>query len=108
MEPINIKPLSVNEAFRGRKYKTPKYDKFELDMLMLLPIKYIGIPPYTLIIEFGFSSKGSDIDNCLKQTIDCLSKKYKFNDNQIYRLEVTKFIVPKGSEYIKFDIQEKR
>ena len=108
MDIINIKPLSVNDAFQGRRFKTDKYHVFEREMLLKLPIKFIGIPPYILIVEFGFSSKGSDLDNCLKQTIDCLSKKYKFNDNQIYRLEATKFIVQKGSEYIKFDIQEKR
>jgi Holliday junction resolvase RusA-like endonuclease len=108
MEKINIKPLSVNDAFKGRRFKTDKYKSFENEMLFSLPIKFIGIPPYIIKLEFGFSSKASDIDNPVKQTIDCLSKKYKFNDNQVYRLEVEKFIVDKGNEYIKFDIIEKK
>lgn len=106
MEVISIKPLSVNDAFKGRRFKTNLYQEFEKEMMLKLPIKYIGIPPYILTFEFGFSSKGSDLDNVLKQTIDCLSKKYKFNDNQIYKIEASKFIVEKGSEYIKFDIKE--
>lgn len=108
MEKINIKPLSVNDAFQGRRYKTDRYKDFEKEMLLTLPIKFIGIPPYIIKLQFGFSSKASDIDNPVKQTIDCLSKKYKFNDNQVYRLEVEKFIVAKGDEYIKFDILEKK
>jgi len=33
-----------------------------------------------------------------------LQKKYKFNDYEIYELNVKKVIVKKGQEYIKFNI----
>ena len=102
---ILIKPLSVNEAFRGRKFKTDKYHTFQKEMKKLLPDLEIPEPPFILKIQFGFSSKGSDLDNVLKQTIDCLSKKYGFNDNQIYRIEADKHIVKKGNEFINFKIE---
>ena len=57
-----------------------------------------------LIIQFGFSSKLSDIDNGVKTFIDVLQKKYDFNDRRIYRLVVNKVIVKKGDEYINFKI----
>jgi len=103
---IQIKPLSINSAFKGRRFRTDEYDKFIKNMLLLLP-KTIEIPDQTnikLAIQFGFSSKGSDIDNCCKTFIDCLVKKYKVDDRYIYELHVFKEIVSKGNEFIKFKI----
>jgi len=57
-----------------------------------------------LAIEFGFSSKASDIDNCVKSFVDCLVKKYKVDDRYIYELHVFKAIVKKDDEYIKFKV----
>lgn len=101
---IWIKPLSVNEAFRGRRFKTKKYIEFQQEMLLKLP--KIDIPKGKLEIRYkiGFSSKGSDLDNALKQLNDCLQKKYKFNDNLIYKIIAEKEIVKKGQEFIEFKI----
>ena len=103
---INIKPLSVNEAFKGRKFRTTMYDVFQKKCMWLLPKLKVPDGRLELVINFGFSSSGSDIDNALKQTIDTLSKKYGFNDNKIYRLIVTKEIVSKGDEYFEFELIE--
>lgn len=103
---VNIKPLSVNEAFKGRRFKTDKYDSFIKKMLLMLP-KTMEFPDKSnvkLAIEFGFSSKNSDIDNCCKSFIDCLVKKYKVDDRYIMELHVFKTHVQKGNEYIKFKI----
>jgi len=102
---IWIKPLSVNEAFRGRRFKTKKYIEFQQEMLLKLP--KIDIPEGKLEIHYkiGFSSKGSDLDNALKQLNDCLQKKYAFNDNLIYRILAEKEIVKKGQEFIEFNIK---
>lgn len=94
---LNIKPLSVNEAFKGRRFKTDKYNDFIQKMHYMLP-KLLIIPDETnikLAIEFGFSSKASDIDNCCKSFIDCLVKKYKVDDRFIYEMHVFKSIVKK-------------
>lgn len=103
---IDIKPLSVNECFQGRRFRTKEYDKFISKMLLMLP-KQIDITDpknIKIAIEFGFSSKASDIDNCCKSFIDCLVKKYKVDDRHIYEMHVFKAIVKKGEEYIKFKI----
>ena len=39
-----------------------------------------------------------------RQRIFC-KKKYLFNDKEIYKMVVEKVIVPKGKEYIKFEIK---
>jgi Holliday junction resolvase RusA-like endonuclease len=103
---INIKPLSINQAFKGTKVRTHKYNSFIKYCLLELPEKvaFVDKENIKLAIEFGFSSKLSDIDNCLKTFIDCLVKKYGVDDRYIIELHVFKDIVKKGDEYIKFKI----
>lgn len=102
---INIKPLSVNDAWKGRRFRTDSYKNYQNSMYYLLPnLDFPKGIKLELHINVGFSSKGSDLDNVCKPFQDILSKKYRFNDNQIYKLTMTKEIVKKGSEYIKFKI----
>lgn len=102
---VNIKPLSVNEAYRGRRFKTDKYKSFEKEMLLTIPGSSKEVKtPIRLNITFGFSNMLSDIDNPLKATIDVLQKKYNFNDRDVYELNVLKEIVKRGSEFIKVKI----
>lgn len=105
MNKIDIKPLSVNEAWKGRRYKTEKYDKYIHDLLFLLPPIKLPLPPYALYLVVGYSNSASDIDNCLKPFVDCLQKKYGFNDKLIYSLFIQKEIVKKGKEFISFSIK---
>ena len=102
---INIKPLSINEAYRGYRIRTPKYTNYINNVRLMLPNTFI-MPKsdIKLYLEFGFSSNGSDIDNCCKPFIDCLVKKYGVDDRNIIELTVIKKIVKKGNEYIKFTI----
>ena len=104
---IEIKPLSVNKAWQGRRFKTKMYKEFEEYFLMLLPSNYkIPSGGLRLYLEYGFSSKASDVDNPTKMVVDVLSKKYGFNDNRIYSLRLEKKIVKKGSEYIYFSFDK--
>jgi len=103
---IDVKPLSMNMAYRGRRYKTSRYTKFITDCEKLLRPMKIPDGDLELHIQIGVSSKGFDLDNCLKPFIDILQKKYGFNDNRIYHIGAYKRIVPKGQEYISFDIFE--
>ena len=106
MNKISIKPLSVNECWQGRRFKTIEYKKYERDLLLMLPKKTFKFNKFSIIIEFGFSTVLSDIDNPLKPFLDILQKKYTINDRDVYLLSVSKKVVPKGSEYIKFKISE--
>lgn len=106
MVKIELKPLSVNECWRGRRLKTVKYLKYQTDMLFLLPNDLvIPEPPFTVYYEFGFSSRASDLDNPVKPFQDILQKRYKFDDKLIEEMLVRKKKVPKGKEYVKFQIK---
>lgn len=96
---INIKPLSVNKAWQGKRFKTKEYKNYERDLLLLLP-KTINTDFKELNIKIGVNTL-FDIDNCLKPLIDILQKKYKFNDRYIMKLIIEKEVVKKGEEYIE-------
>lgn len=101
---IEIKPLSINEAWQGRRFKTNAYKAYSNHLSMLLkPFKMDLNGSLSLKVTFGYSSHASDIDNGLKPLIDVLQKKYQFNDNQIYELHVKKEIVKKGNEFINIE-----
>ena len=104
---IDIKPLSVNQAWQGKRFKTPEYKRYEKSVLLLLPNSFnVGTTKLSITYHYGFSNKASDIDNPCKLITDILQKKYKFNDSQIYELFQFKEIVKKGNEYIKITIKE--
>jgi len=107
MHTIPIKPISVNESLasvNGRHVKTSVAKKYKRDLLLLLPRLKVPDGPLFLIIEFGFSSVLSDTDNCVKLFQDALAEKCGFNDRIIKAHFLDSKIVPKGSEYIKFDL----
>jgi Holliday junction resolvase RusA-like endonuclease len=103
---VNIKPLSVNEAWQGKRFKTKKYLMYEKNVLLLLPKFAPKFDRYEVIITLGISNINQDIDNPLKPILDIMQKKYGFNDRQIYKIEVTKEIVKKGNEYFKIVLKE--
>ncbi len=107
MHKIDIKPLSVNEAWKGKRYKTDKYKKYQKDVLILLPKLDINKESFLNInLEFGFSNLSSDIDNPVKMILDIFQKKYGFNDSKIFKLKLSKKKVEKSQEYFKFEIKE--
>lgn len=101
---MNTKPLSVNEAWQGKRFKTPKYKSYEAQLLLELPLIIMPKPPLKIYYEFGFSNSASDWDNPIKPLQDILQKKYDFDDNQITRAIVTKKKVKKGEEYFIVNI----
>lgn len=101
---LNIKPLSVNLAWQGRRYRTDAYRKFQKDLTLLLPSLTLPDPPYKISFVFGFSNNASDLDNPLKCVQDIIAAKYGFNDKLITELNIKKEVVSKGEEFIKFEI----
>lgn len=102
---VNIKPLSVNDAWKGRRYKTDAYKAYEKYVLLILPKKSIPNGKLKLSIHANVSNTQSDIDNPVKPFLDILQKKYGFNDSRVYELNVKKSIVPKGKEHILFELE---
>ena len=105
MHRVNYKPLSMNEAFMGRKRKTAKYRDYEIKVPKELP--ELDLPsrgPLGLRLRAGLSNRAADLDNVVKPFLDILQSHYGFNDNRIYIIEMTKVKVPKTEEYISFDL----
>ena len=110
MYTVPLKPLSVNKAWRGQRFKTIDYKAYEIEVWAKLP-RALAIPPPTggrdlvLDIEFGFSSAASDFDNPVKPFVDILQKRYNFDDRRIKRAEINVETVERGQEYIKFNLR---
>ena len=102
---LKIKPLSVNEAWQGKRYKTPKYKAYEQELMLRLPPS-IDIPKegdLEIYFEFGIIST-ADYDNPIKPLQDILQKKYLFDDRRIIKATVIKRVIKKGEGYFKFGI----
>jgi len=102
---VHIKPLSVNQCWQGKRFKTPKYKSYEKELLYRLSAMDIPEGKLKVSLVFGLSSKLADIDNPVKAFIDVLQKKYDFNDRDIYEMELKKIDVKKGKEFIEYDIR---
>jgi hypothetical protein len=102
---VMIKPMSVNDAWKGRRFKSPEYHSYQNVLLLTLPAG-LKLPPAPYEIRFiwGFSNDASDVDNPCKPFMDILQKKYGFNDSKVHRLVQEKEIVPKGEEFVEFSI----
>ena len=103
---LNIKPLSVNNAWQGKRYKTPAYKAYEQEVMLLLPNKY-EVPTegdLEACYEFGLNTM-ADWDNPIKPLQDILQKKYGFDDRRIVKATVIKNTVKKGDGYLNFSIK---
>lgn len=103
---LNVKPLSVNRAWQGRRFKTDDYKAYEEECLLLLPRSpsMNTRNPTSLSLRFGLSNPLSDFDNCVKPFVDILQKKYGFNDRSIMRATIEKVHVKKGQEFVEFEL----
>jgi len=102
---IHIKPLSINCAFKGRRFKTDEYKAYERAVLFMLPKMSLPEPPYKITLDFGLSNVLSDFDNPVKLFVDILQKKYLFNDKLIMEANIKKIKVEKGKEFVNFNIE---
>ena len=105
MQKILIKPLSLNKAFRGRRFKTKEYERYEQELFYKLPKIEVPSGKLKLNLLVGLSSKNADIDNPIKMFTDVCQKKYNFNDKMIYKIIAEKEIVKKGDDFISFELK---
>ena len=103
---LKIAALSVNEAYKGRKFATDALKQYKHDLGYLLPRIVAPEGKLSVRYHFGVSSKKSDGDNCIKAFQDCLSEMLGINDKMIYEWHIKKIDVPKGEEFIEFDIEK--
>ena len=58
-------------------------------------------------IHIGLSARQADLDNTFKPLFDTLQTIYdEFNDNKVYTINASKYIVPKGREFIRPGVTE--
>jgi Holliday junction resolvase RusA-like endonuclease len=57
-------------------------------------------------MEFGFSSVKSDVDNCIKTTLDTMQSWFGFDDRIIFKLSAYKCHVKRGEDYFKIKLKE--
>lgn len=101
------KPISINDAFQGRRFKTADCKKYEQDVMRQLTFK----PMLTgwVMVDFLFylppsSYALSDISNLVKILEDCIVKKgYIEDDRKIVEMRTrkTRSENPRVEVYIK-------
>jgi len=91
---IDIKPLSINRAFKGRRFKTKDYEDYEKEVLLLLPKCDKIKGEVAVYLEFYLkNAKRIDVDNLEKLLLDIIVKKgYIEDDRKIWILQARKFI----------------
>lgn len=101
---LYIKPLSVNRAYKGRKFPTDALKRYKNTMPLLLP-KQLQLPPdkLVLIFRFHFKRKASDVDNCCKAAQDIITSYYGVDDREIYMTLNEKIINYEEPEYLEFE-----
>lgn len=103
---IPLKPLSVNSAFQGRRFKTKLYKDFENDFLYLAPKR--KMIKGDIEIEYKFYLKNCkmiDYDNCIKLTQDLIVKcGWIEDDRKIYKATIYK--IPSKEDRIEIKIKK--
>lgn len=89
---IPIKPISINKAYRGKRFKSKDYIQFEKDCSWWMKGKKIS---GEVEIHYKFFVKNfarTDVDNCIKPTQDLLVKYGLIDDDcHIKKLVAEKF-----------------
>ena len=80
---LQIKPLSVNAAFQGRRFKTKQCNQYCRDLCMILP-KNQKIAGYIDVhLKFYLTNaKMTDGDNLVKVLMDCVVQQGIIEDDR--------------------------
>ena len=101
-----LKPLSINVAFQGRRFKTKVYKDFENDFFLLAPKK--KMIKGDIEIEYKFylkNCKMSDYDNQIKCCQDLIVKcGWIEDDRKIYKATIYK--IPSNEDRIEIKISK--
>ena len=89
---LELKALSVNKCWQGRRFKTPDYNKYEQDVSFLLPKNIIITGEIGMLIEYHCKNyKMIDLDNLCKPLLDILVKNGIIEDDRkIVKLNLRK------------------
>jgi Holliday junction resolvase RusA-like endonuclease len=104
------KAISTNQLHMGTKTRSWDYKKFRKEVFQFLEDNHGGVKPnlqgnLVFTLEVGFSNPTSDLSNSIKGIEDVLAEFYEFNDKQIVRIVMDKYIVNKGDEYMSLSLR---
>jgi len=90
---IPIKPISVNKAFQGRRFKTADCKSFEEELWYLLPKEKMIKGNVSVTIEFYLKNhKMTDVSNLVKVFEDIVVKRgYIEDDRKVNELFLYKY-----------------
>lgn len=103
---IPLKPISINEAFKGRRFKTKKCKEFCDDFLLVAPKKEMIKGEVEIIYTFFVKNhKLADYDNLIKITQDMIVQcGYIEDDRKIYKATIYK--IPSEENNIEIEIKK--
>ena len=107
MKKIPVKPLSVNEAWQGRRFATKAYNNFKRVVSLFLNRIRAPQPPDTHLFahyRWGQSNFGADVDNPTKPFQDVLFSHWNTKDHRVVFMLLEKVKVAKGQEFIEFHV----
>ncbi len=103
---LHVKPLSVNDATRGRHFPTAAKKEYETRLRLSLPkVAVVGGPYYRIAYDFHLKNFHlTDYDNCIKVTQDCLVKRGIITDDRlIVEARIRKFPAEKDSIVVRIE-----
>lgn len=102
---LNIKPLSINKAFQGRRFKTSDANNYDKQLALLLPKEkvvgeYFRVSYNFHLINFSIT----DADNLVKMLQDAVVRREIIpDDRRIVEYKIKKF--PSDTDYIEVEIE---
>lgn len=108
---LHLPALSTNKLYAGVKRRSHHYKTYRKRVFKILNEYDSNVNlkgNLSLYLEVGFSSPLSDLSNAIKGLEDLLCEYFRFDDRQIVHIEMNKFLVNKGEEYIKAQVKKSR
>lgn len=103
---IHAKPLSINKAFQGRRFKTPECKQYEDLLWYLLPKREMIKGMVRIDYRFFLTNhKMQDSDNLIKVLQDMLVKKGYIEDDRLIYYHTVAKIPSKGVNKIQIEIK---
>ena len=101
---LSIRPLSINRAFQGRRFKTPECHVYCRTLALLLPYTPIQGEYYEARFKFHLKNFAlCDEDNLVKVLQDCMVQNGIISDDRrIVRHILEKY--PSDFDYIEWEI----
>ena len=102
---IPLKPLSINAAFQGRRFKTREANQYDKALALLLPRQKVAGDYFRVTYRFYLKNFAkTDADNLVKCLQDCIVRKGIITDDRkIIDYKIMKF--PSKDDRIEIEIE---